>query len=1702
MKCVVGQNALEVWGRLLVELGLIDEIILESSLRAVGSARKEGLAEAKGKIEALKLQRQQARARKSASQPDEGGDVEESDVPSPSNTGKDEMNEHVDEAVGEQDALSREGRIRNRINALREELERLQGDDRRASIALADARIKEIGPLLSNPFNDSDQSRAQQLSWLTTAVRKEKVKMGSTGNKKKIVNATDLLERNNTFFNADVETLIEGLPGSELCSSYVFRARRAVGAAAISRAWVHEAQLRQEREREKHMKLSKEAKAKATQVKEREMKRKRRDEVRDARKRQKLEEDDLKKRARAEERLSRLSVQVDERLNKEASFQREKVIGLMVKNLSREFGRRRKAAELLSGQSAAASIELATRVRFAPPALPPLGKIYDEEILRVWDFINSFGSSFLDRGYVSSLPTLDALQEAIDSLRDPDFSKSLLRSQVLGSLTDLAVALCKPLAPSLTRHLFASLIALNPVLQKDFGAAFFNEVNAAPGSKTDSEGVTPAILPVNSLTWQEIARLAFLADALGDLGLTKQESAHVLRGYRSAGHPNSKEARRLRRSEEFYISLQRQKLGQGGLVPIPGNERGPNSVRIEIPSAPSCCPGEWKFYLHNVKSLPIGSIAAIRDNLSTALDLLGSSHEGGEHLKSELERILGTLSKVSSTEELSSADLSICRKARSAVGYLLDDQPAEGDACSAMTNGQSHSVERLQNPSKEKLHMGQELHHSRRDRMGLLGTLHLSELEYKELTRAREDYMTEALRLKEEMERKEKKGDEEEDEDDDDDDEEDRPTPSGKNSPVPSETTGKRRGENKKRVVDKGEESKGSAESGQGTLAVATVLKNGNSAENENSVVENGSAANVAAIDSKRIGKPTEYDDFCADLPEAPELIRRCLAVLRTLCATNAAEPFIYPVDPQTNPGYYDVLVRPMCLREVGVQLQRSASKISLLTDQESEAAFNLDHTVKEFGRNVRLIGKNALSYGNAGPTVISAAGEMLRIFERLLLEWVLAPDPFLTPLDQLDDERCVEQHPTDDESMVLLCDGCEGKYNMSRLNPPLHEVPNGDWYCPRCLNGRWWGDMDPRIGKLIARERDTKDGLGVNGVIERCLFGFPEEGKPTLLYEIRFQPGSLEVWTLEQVDSVLAASADPMPPVRCLEAVSESPGYGLGIDRGLRTEIVPIALNPNASDAAAQVALGSAAFRDTIAAAGTLLLVNPEDMTAAEWSRLLVLLIMKCSSSAVMQSLASKMENEANEKMLTASSSVEKISDISDVFPEFFDEDVAPKTELNDTSAITDNSEFTDGAKSADLIVSVQDVEPASVVVEATAIEVVEEKDVSAVTAVAENDIMAQDGERKSKRSAFQIEKEKRQRAREDSIAAFCIKNQLRSTVASFEEDTVSQVVDAMLSTKEQDLSLSSIRCRGEVCAFCGLSDSALGTPLLRVPDAQEWKELIPHACRSRRTILIADLTVQKEASHRPTMSHKIVTLKIRIDDELVSVNDDDEYFENIVDGGLLEFLPRNKDGFQSELLFRSNSNLPFVVGSLSAHECCAVAVHNTRKVQLVGEYKERRADLAEKEFGLMCGRTLEIGKDVIGRSYWRFHADPSALFVDPVGLPIDGGLENQGRWHRFADAATISSVIISLGKDPIVRELRRIFPEADRMIKRKTWSNELLKKKFPNVSNLANHVSSQDDITDMDGDAHKNHVENGDEVGEDDEVGYTGKLLNAFKK
>jgi hypothetical protein len=693
------------------------------------------------------------------------------------------------------------------------------------------------------------------------------------------------------------------------------------------------------------------------------------------------------------------------------------------------------------------------------------------------------------------------------------------------------------------------------------------------------------------------------------------------------------------------------------------------------------------------------------------------------------------------------------------------------------------------------------------------------------------------------------------------------------------------------------------------------------------------------------------------------------------------------------------------------------------------------------------------------------SSSELLMIFNRLFLDWVLAPEHLMPPLEDLDDEKCIDSHHSDDNSTVLLCDGCEGKYNIARLKPPLKEIPKGDWYCPRCITGRWWGDLDPRVGKSVILS--TPASGEANFTIEKCVFRFSGEpgSRASLMYPARSSDGEAKTLPLEEVDRLLAAMGDPVAPIQCLEAVAECPGYGFGVDHGLRQELVPVLMNPALSEQAAQAALTSSVFRDTVAAAATLLLVEPKDMGASEWLRLLALLVMKCSSSEVMQNVISKMETDANESMAPRLEKLAKVTGMKEILPAILPAvDTIPDHDVVENVATPAAMKTHNGSETQHIAEAVPE-EEGVVVVDAGKVEVVEEM----VTDSTPPTTASSMGEVPVEAASAAVEvpvldplveaaaaKAKRQKITEDSFAAQTIKSQLKPTVASFEIDNVSYLVDATLSPASPGLDFTSLRCRRMTCHFCGLSDSALGLPLVRVPDATEWSELIPFAAGSRRTHLVAEMPPSAGSDTGP--EKKLAGLKIRVDGELFSASEE-VYTEG--DVGMSDFPPRSEQGFQADLKHRYETGLPFVTGSLSAHESCALAAHKARKEQMVQKYKDRQAELIEQEAGATCGRCLEIGRDGQYRSYWKFQGDSKSLFVS-------NDVAGDVKWYRFTGSEGVASVLVALRKDPLVKDLEDHFPDARRLVKDGTWTDLLLRRQFPRLAAILDSDGGLDDDDD----------------------------------
>jgi len=90
------------------------------------------------------------------------------------------------------------------------------------------------------------------------------------------------------------------------------------------------------------------------------------------------------------------------------------------------------------------------------------------------------------------------------------------------------------------------------------------------------------------------------------------------------------------------------------------------------------------------------------------------------------------------------------------------------------------------------------------------------------------------------------------------------------------------------------------------------------------------------------------------------------------------------------------------------------------------------------------------------------------------------APPP-ANPVPPEDNTRCVACGGLDgDSSPMLLCDGipCSAGWHLRCLNPALHAVPLGDWFCPCCSVMRGaspepWGSLTA-LGQALAATTDV----------------------------------------------------------------------------------------------------------------------------------------------------------------------------------------------------------------------------------------------------------------------------------------------------------------------------------------------------------------------------------------------------------------------------------------------------------------------------------------------------------------------------------------------------------------------------------------------------------------------------------------------------
>ena len=203
----------------------------------------------------------------------------------------------------------------------------------------------------------------------------------------------------------------------------------------------------------------------------------------------------------------------------------------------------------------------------------------------------------------------------------------------------------------------------------------------------------------------------------------------------------------------------------------------------------------------------------------------------------------------------------------------------------------------------------------------------------------------------------------------------------------------------------------------------------------------------------------THWDSFAIDDSEYPDGCRRCLAVLRTVCSLPQSGEFLWPILPKEAPGYYEKVLHPMVLKDIGVRTTRRAKAgvadaiivrefqvsertsrkwLQLPPHPKTKTKTNIYSTqfrlARSAQRDFRTVVANTYICNNVGSITCNNVEKVGAVFDRLVHDWVLNYGA-IRPYEWLDDDLCVNPNDIDSkkDSTILLCDNCDAKYNMMR---------------------------------------------------------------------------------------------------------------------------------------------------------------------------------------------------------------------------------------------------------------------------------------------------------------------------------------------------------------------------------------------------------------------------------------------------------------------------------------------------------------------------------------------------------------------------------------------------------------------------------------------------------------------------------------------
>lgn len=317
-------------------------------------------------------------------------------------------------------------------------------------------------------------------------------------------------------------------------------------------------------------------------------------------------------------------------------------------------------------------------------------------------------------------------------------------------------------------------------------------------------------------SWREVARFIIIYDVLTDLGYSKQEAANLVKGYRSGGHPNSKEAKRWFKIEGSPIVMMYHRLDhqdENSLVQLRSRVV---RASVSTPCSPSSVPTDWRFFLHNIKTRSSTSQRFIKDNVVKALAALKNSSEvkNAKSYIADLEKCLALLER-SGHSNNSSPEL---HKAKQMVVGVLD---STREKCSPSAFKEARDATQVTDAA----------HEPARQMMGFQKMYQMSKEQFKALEQSKEEYMAAALSLKEELERKSR--DDANDDEDEDDDDEDAEGNGGKT--VNGEKTDNREKTDNGEKTDKEPDASESQDAPDGEVTAAADAKTNGYSTNEKS---------------------------------------------------------------------------------------------------------------------------------------------------------------------------------------------------------------------------------------------------------------------------------------------------------------------------------------------------------------------------------------------------------------------------------------------------------------------------------------------------------------------------------------------------------------------------------------------------------------------------------------------------------------------------------------------------------------------------------------------------------------------------------------------------------------------------------------------------------------------------------------------------